>query len=197
MKKYAVALIVILFIVVSGCNNNAVSNASPKEVLVAFFDKLVKKDFDGAAALATSDSKPIIEMIKMQMAMREDNPDAKKMDMSEEFKNIQIGEAVINGDAATVPIKINKGDGINLDFPVKKENGSWKVDFTQNSLMNMGMKEHNHMMHNEKMDSAIRHLDPAKLEEARDSIMKHMDPEKLKEFKKAVEAMKQQQQQQH
>jgi hypothetical protein len=197
MKKYAVALVAIFLIVVPGCNNNAVSNLSPKEVLVTFFDKMVKKDFEGAESFATSDSKPIIETIRMRMAMRDENPDARKMDMSEEFKNIQIGEAVINGDAATVPVKIKKDEEINLDFPVKKENGSWKVDFTLSTLMNMGMKERNHMMHNEKMDSAIRHLDPEKLEQARDSIMKHMDPEKLKELKKAVEAMKQQQQQQH
>ena len=47
------------------------SNAGPKEVLHEFFERMGKKDFEGAAKLATKDSKSMLDIMKQGMAMAE------------------------------------------------------------------------------------------------------------------------------
>ena len=59
-------------------------------------------------------------------------------------ENIEMGDAVINGDKATVPVK-DKKSGETTDFALKKESGDWKVAFDKSTLMEMAqkkMKEH-------------------------------------------------------
>ncbi|MGH2565633.1 MAG: hypothetical protein ACRDE5_14045, partial [Ginsengibacter sp.] len=58
--------------------------------------------------------------------------------------NLEMGDAVITGDMATVPVK-EKSSGETTDFTLKKEDGSWKVAFDKSTLMGMAqkkMKEH-------------------------------------------------------
>jgi hypothetical protein len=127
-----------------GCKGKDKVANDPKAVVMAFFEKMSKKDIDGAAKLATKDSKSTMDMMKkgMDMAekMKDTMKDAKAKDDTEGFKDVEFGETKVDGDNATVSIT-NKKKEQTMDFPLKKEGGDWKVDFTMGTLMKMGMNE--------------------------------------------------------
>lgn len=137
-------------LIIAGCKG--VNNSDPKSVLTAFMEKLAKKDIDGAAKLATADSKTTLDMMKKGIEMGEKMKDSSAKDPMEEFKNIQIGDAKIDGDNATVPMT-SKKENKTMDIPLKKEGGAWKVDFSMATLMKMGQDEKN------KMDMDDMHSD--------------------------------------
>jgi hypothetical protein len=181
----------------TGCGGGGMSNASPKEVLVAFFEKLAKKDIEGATKLATKDSKSTMEMMKKGLDMAEKMKDQikDKEDPTEEFKNMEVGEAKITGDAATVAVRNKKKDQ-EVEFPLKKEDGAWKVDFSMATLMKMGMDEKNKRAGNTGDDTmdGMEGMDSASIQkglEVMDSAMKTIDPKKLEETMKALEKLKQ------
>lgn len=181
----------------TGCGGGGMSNASPKEVLVAFFEKLAKKDIEGATKLATKDSKSTMDMMKKGLDMAEKMKDQikDKEDPTEEFKNMEVGEARINGDVATVAVKNRKKDQ-EVEFPLKKEDGAWKVDFSMATLMKMGMDEKNKRAHETGDDSmnGMEGMDSASIQkglEVMDSALKKVDPKKLEETMKALEKLKQ------
>jgi hypothetical protein len=181
-------------ITVSCKNGGAVSN-DPKAVLVAFFEKMSKKDINGAAKLATKDSKTTMDMMKKGMEMAEkmkDQMPKDEKDPAEEFKNVEIGEAKINGDAATVAFK-NKKQDVSFDFPLKKEDGGWKVDFSMATLMKMGMDAKNKGMNAAGNDVPMTEENIEKTKAMADSLMKNMDPKKMEEAMKAIEKLKEQQ----
>ncbi|MBK9465825.1 MAG: DUF4878 domain-containing protein, partial [Chitinophagaceae bacterium] len=133
MKKITNSLLIAGAIVMltAGCKGKDKVVNDPKAVVVAFFERMAKKDFDGAAALATKDSKATLDMMKKaidaaeKMGMKETTP---KDDPTEEFKKMVIGEAKIDGDNATVSVTNTVKNNKTNDFPLKKEGGSWKVD---------------------------------------------------------------------
>jgi hypothetical protein len=182
----------------TGCGGGGMSNASPKEVLVAFFEKLAKKDIDGATKLATKDSKATMDMMKKGLEMAEKMKDQmkdSKEDPTEEFKNMEVGEAKINGDNATVAVK-NKKKEEEVEFPLKKEDGAWKVDFSMATLMKMGMDQKNKRNEMDGGDgmSGMGEVDSASIQkglEVMDSALKKVDPKKLEETMKALEKLKQ------
>lgn len=125
-------------VIVAGCKGKGPAN-DPKAVVVAFFEKMAKKDLDGAAKLATKDSKAALDMMKKGMDMAEKMKTEKpEEDPMAGFKDVEFGDAKITGDAAVVPIT-NKKEKETIEFPLKKEDGSWKVDFSMSTLMKMGM----------------------------------------------------------
>ncbi len=139
MKKIIVIIIAAFVVILPGCKSG--SGANPKEVLNHFFEALAKKDVNEAKKYATKDSEGMLSM--MQMGMQNINNDhADKM--MEMINNMQMGEAKITGDNATVPVT-DKKSGETTDFLLKKENGDWKVAFDMGTLMDMAtkkMKEH-------------------------------------------------------
>jgi hypothetical protein len=72
--------------------------------------------------------------------MKDTMKDAKAKDDTEGFKDVEFGETKVDGDNATVAIT-NKKKAQTFEFPLKKEGGAWKVDFTMGTLMKMGMNE--------------------------------------------------------
>jgi hypothetical protein len=181
----------------TGCGGGGMSNASPKEVLVAFFEKLAKKDIDGATKLATKDSKATMDMMKKGLDMAEKMKDQvkDKEDPTEEFKNMEVGEAKINGDNATVSVK-NKKKEEEVEFPLKKEDGGWKVDFSMATLMKMGMDQKNKRseMNGDNSMNGMGEVDSASIQkglQVMDSALKKVDPKKLEETMKALEKLKQ------
>ena len=181
----------------TGCGGGGMSNASPKEVLVAFFEKLSKKDIEGATKLATKDSKATMDMMKKGLDMAEKMKDQikDKEDPTEEFKNMEVGEAKINGDNATVAVR-NKKKEEEVEFPLKKEDGAWKVDFSMATLMKMGMDQKNkhNAMDGEDSMKGMEGVDSASIQEGlkvMDSALKKVDPKKLEETMKALEKLKQ------
>jgi predicted RecA/RadA family phage recombinase len=159
MKKSILSAALAAIIVLAGCKSGG---GDPKTVLSGFFDAISKKDFTTAKKLATKDSEGMMGM--MQMAMQS-IPDTSEM-MKFSRENLEMGDAVINGDMATIPVK-EKRSGETTDFTLKKEDGSWKVAFDKSTLMQMGqkkMKEHglNGMM-NHGMDDSIGNINGGSL----------------------------------
>jgi len=190
-------LAIIMGSISTGCGGGGMSNASPKEVLVAFFEKLSKKDIEGATKLATKDSKATMDMMKKGLDMAEKMKDQikDKEDPTEEFKNMEVGEAKITGDNATVSVKNKKKDE-EVEFPLKKEDGAWKVDFSMATLMKMGMDQKNkhNAMDGEDSMKGMEGVDSASIQEGlkvMDSALKKVDPKKLEETMKALEKLKQ------
>jgi hypothetical protein len=198
MKKLIkfLPLLTAFVLTATGCGNKAASS-DPRAVLVEFFKRMEKKDIDGAAELATKDSKSTMDMMKkgMDMAekMKDKMPEGEK-DPSEDFKDVEIGEAKINGDMATVPFK-HKKKNTEFEFPLKKEDGAWKVDFSMGTLMKLGMDQ------KAKMDGGVDGMDESgndvtnpedlkKSMEMADSLMKSIDPKQMEEMKKILEKAK-------
>jgi hypothetical protein len=74
----------------------------------------------------------------MGESMKDKMGDVKEKDNAEDFKNMVVGDAKIDGSNATVSVT-NKKKNETVEFPLKKEDGSWKVDFSMGTLMKMGM----------------------------------------------------------
>jgi len=196
MKKitWLLAAFAFMMLIFTACNSSEKGSSDPKEVLKEFFEKLSKKDFAGAEKLATKDSKFLFNMMKQSLAMAESyNPDSlKKEDIEENWKDVEIGEAKINDNIAYVPFKKKKED-IAFDFPLKKEDGNWKVDFSFTTMMRLGMQEAkkrgiindstNIMDIQKKMQEGLK---------MRDSIIENMDPatkEKMERTLKSYDSL--------
>jgi hypothetical protein len=149
MKKIIVIALATFAVFISGCKSGG-NGENPKEVLNHFFSALSKKDFTDAKKYATKDSEGMLGMMEMGMQQMNNNDHADKM--MQMVNNMQMGDATISGDSATVPVT-DKKSGESTDFLLKKENGDWKVAFDMSTLMQMankkmmehGMKGMNHM----------------------------------------------------
>jgi Domain of unknown function (DUF4878) len=142
MKKIAIVTLMAGFfaLLITGCKGkDKAAGGDPKTVLTAFFEKMAKKDIDGAAALCTKDSKSTMDLMKKGVEAAE-KMKGKEGEVKEEddFKDMVVGEAKIDGDNATVSVTNTKKKE-TVEFPLKKEGGDWKVDFTMTTLMKMGM----------------------------------------------------------
>lgn len=141
MKKIAIAsLFAGLFaFVLIGCKGKD-ANMDPKAVVTAFFEKMAQKDVDGAAKYCTKDSKSTLDMMKkgIEMAEKMKGSDSSSVKEEDDFKDMVVGDAKIDGESATVSVTNTKKKE-TVDFPLKKEGGAWKVDFTMGTLMKMGM----------------------------------------------------------
>jgi hypothetical protein len=136
MKKMLLAITVTASLLITSCNGGG---GDPKAVLISFMDAMGKKDIAAAKKLATKDSEQMFGLMEMGMKMAKDS---KEMDQFDKTK-MEFGEAKIEGDKATIPVK-DKSSGESTNFILKKESGSWKVAFDKSSLMQMGtdkMKE--------------------------------------------------------
>jgi len=140
MKKLVVAFSLASVVMLMGnCNSSSSSGGDPKATLLAFFDAMGKKDMESVRKLTTSESKGMIDMMQMGMSMAKDNTASANYDKT----NMEIGEAVVNGDEATVIAK-EKTSGESITFTLKKQEGAWKVAFDTGSMMQMAtdkMKE--------------------------------------------------------
>ena len=116
MKKIFVAVLAFSTIYLSSCNSGG---GDPKTVLTGFFDAMAKKDFVEARKLATADSKSMLDMMEQGMKMAGNVAEDKTHDKFDKSK-MEMGEAKIDGDKATVNVKELKG-GESIDFVLKKE----------------------------------------------------------------------------
>ena len=89
-------LVAALVIISSSCGNKA-SSSDPKAVLQEFFERMAKKDIDGAAKLTTKDSKSTMEMMKKGMDAAEKSGVGKDEDPTKDFSDVEYGDAKING----------------------------------------------------------------------------------------------------
>ena len=194
MKKtlQLLSIIALVAFFISGCSTTP---NDPKAVLKSFFEKLAKKDLDGAAKLATADSKSTLDMVKKGMDMAEKMKDSlPENDPLKEFQDVEFGDAKINGNTATVTVsQKNKKEQPPADFTLVKEDGKWKVDFSMGTLMKMGQQQVNKGADVSAPDTSGMNLKTEDLEAARkslDSMMKNIDPKQLEEIQKQIENVK-------
>ncbi|MFD2921050.1 hypothetical protein ACFS6H_15095 [Terrimonas rubra] len=191
LKQCLSAFLFILLLSVGVSSCSSVDKSDPKSVLQAFFDKLSKKDVDGAMALATESSQTTLGLMKMAINMAQDGKAAEKKDFADEFKDVSLGEPKIDGDKATVTLTPKK-EQKTVDFILKKEGGSWKVDFSLEALMKMGLNGRGAEGRRSDADTLIDQFDEETLKRANDvadSILKNMDPKKLEEYQKEGKAL--------
>lgn len=193
-----------MMLAITGCKGKGAVADDPKAVVMAFFERMANKDIDGAAKLATKDSKAALDMMKKGMEMAEKFKDMKTdkdEDPAEEFASMEFGETKVDGDNATVSVYNKKKDD-NFDFPLKREDGSWKVDFSMSTLMKMGMdkaneKRMNGMDENDEddMNDAMEKMKNFNMDSLQkglkmlDSTLKTIDPEKMKQMQDVLKNM--------
>ena len=175
MKKILFAISILCLGGFVSCTSGSSDN--PNEVLSQFFDAMAKQDTVKIKALSTKDSEQMLSMMKMGMSMADAKKDLEKYDKTK----MEFGTAIISGDNAKVPVK-DKASGETVNFPMKKEDGKWKVAFDKSSIMEMGM---------EKMKDSKSNIG--------DSLQKGMDELKninmdsmMQEVKKAIDTSKMQ-----
>jgi hypothetical protein len=120
---------------ITGCDP-AKKTDDPKIVVEKFIDAASRKDMTTVRSLATADSKFMLD--KMENSIKKNDGGLKNFQFDR--SKVQIGEATITGDDATVPVKEMKS-GESIDLPLRKENGDWKVSLDMSSVMNMAMKK--------------------------------------------------------
>lgn len=176
MRKILIAAAILsVSFALTSCGGGA--GADPKVTLLSFFEALGKKDFEAARKLATADSKSMIDLIETGTNMAKDKP-GKDMDKFDKTK-MEFGDAIVQGDKATVPVK-EKSSGDITNFTLKKESGAWKVAFDKSSMMEMGMDKMK-QKDPHAMDSLTQHLDELKnlntdsIKELMNSGMKSLD----------------------
>lgn len=158
MKKLLVTLVAFSALYLVGCKTGG--GGDPKTVLNSFFEAMSKKDLAEARKLATADSKSMFDLMEMGLKMK-DSMNDQSMDQFDKSK-MEIGEAKIDGDKATVNVK-DKKSGESVNFILKKESGDWKVAMDMATLMSMGtekMKEKG--MDGEDMDKLKDQMDKFK-----------------------------------
>ena len=166
MKKLLVVLFAFSALYISSCKSGG---NDPKTVLTGFFDAMAKKDIAAARKLATADSKGMFDMMEMGMKM-EKNQMENKTDEQFDKTKMEMGEAKIEGDKATVNVK-EKKSGESINFILKKEAGEWKVAMDMATMMTMGaekMKEKG--MNDEQMGNMQEEMEK----------LKNMSPDSLK-----------------
>jgi hypothetical protein len=173
MKKLIFASTIVFFAVVSGCNS--AESGDPKTVLTAFFDAVSKQDFEGAKKYVTNDSKMMLA--GMEIGKTYGGEQMQKELQRFDRSAIVFGEATIKGDSAFVPVTYTKEQNATVNFPLKKEGGNWKVDFSMGSMMNMGMdRMKNHMGRDSvDMNVAIDQLKNINLDSLKDNVNKIKD----------------------
>lgn len=201
MKKNLIILAAIAFLAI-GVFSCQSGGGDPKTVLLNFFERISKKDFDGAAKLATKSSQSTIDMIKKGMEMAEKmklDSLAAKEDPSEEFKNIEFVSERIAGDTAYVTIRNKAKEEESTEIALVKEDGAWKVDFSMASLMKMGAEKAKNTPGDDAFDGSLPdslpELSADQLEKAKqmtDSLMKNIDPEQLKKLEELQKSLEQQ-----
>lgn len=132
MKNRILIAVIAIFgiFIISACSSN---QGDPKAVAKNFYEALENKNWDEAAKYTTTDSKTAIELVKSiaEMGKAIGGDPAANEPSDKEKPKVTYGEAVIDGNNATVPFTIN---GETNDIKLKKEDGVWKVAFDKNTL---------------------------------------------------------------
>lgn len=187
LKQYLSCLFFLVMLMVGVISCSSVDKSDPKSVLQAFFDKIAKKDMDGAMALATSESQVNLSLMKLAINMAQDGDTEKKKDFTQEFKDVALGDAKIENDKATVPVSTKK-EQYSINIILKKQGGSWKVDFSREALMRIGLGSWSKSNKKIETDSlTIEQFDDETMQRANDladSILENTDPKILEQYQK-------------
>lgn len=111
-----------------GCSASQADD--PGLVAKEFFVRLGQMNFDGAAELATEESKQVLTMAKAFLNMVDEKQKIEEQMKLAAANPPQVVETKIDGDTATVQLKI--GDETEKVELVKVD-GKWKVVFSKNN----------------------------------------------------------------
>ena len=165
MKKLFIAIFFAGAAFLPGCKSGG---GDPKPVLINFMEALNRQDFEGAKKYATAESASILDMTKGMGAKKDSTG---KFDLSK----LEIGDAKIESDMATIPVKV-KENGMVMNYKLKKESGAWKVAFDKSSLMSMGMDAMNQnadkLNINDSLQGAIEELKNMPMDSVRMALQK-------------------------
>lgn len=181
---------IILMIIFISCQNTTTSN-DPNEVLQLFFERLAKKDIDGASRYVTSDSKSTMQMLKKGLSMAEKMKDSlPENDPMKDFEDVSFQAAKITGDSAFILVRSKTNRRPDAEFKLLKEKNGWKVDFTMTTLMKMANKSMQSSDDFINDSSGIKQEDVQKGMQMADSILNNMDPKTIEDLKKNLENVK-------
>ena len=185
MKQFIVIVFIAATLAMSACSSGP-SGSDPKATLTGFIKALSKKDVKEARKYATADSKPVLDIMEMGLAMantmKQTQPEADQKIFDE--TNMVIGDAKIDGDIATVPVT-DKTKGETTNIVLKKEGGDWKVAFDPSTMAEMAGQK----MKSEGQDVDIDSLRNELQKINSDSIKKQME-EGMKQLDSLSKAMK-------
>jgi hypothetical protein len=131
LKKFNLPVFLALIFIFTGCISGG-ADLNPKNALSSFFDALSIKNFYKAKSYTTGDSEGMMNMAQLVM---QNIPDSSQQ-LYFGTNNLVLGNAVINGDYATVPVK-NKNSDKPVDFSLRKVNGQWKVSMNISTVLQM------------------------------------------------------------
>lgn len=121
VKKIAMVACVGLMMGLVGCGADT---SSPDSVAQEVVSCVKSTDIEGALKYATGDFKSSMSML--QAMMKDGDPkDIAKLKKDLANSKYEVGKAVVNGDKATVPVKI---DGKDMPIKLVKEGNAWKVE---------------------------------------------------------------------
>ena len=100
---------------------------------------------------------------------------------------MEFGDARIEGDKATVPVK-DKKTGESTNFTLKKEEGKWKVAFDKASIMQMATDKMQEKGGMDSLHNAMDKLKDINIDSVKAGIDKGM--EALDSAKQELEKMK-------
>lgn len=191
MQKFISFLAIAGLLLIVSCNSSTKTSGDPKQVLTEFFEALSKKDMVTAKKMATQDSEGMINM--MQMSIK--NMDAPQSSEQFDLKKLSIGDAVIEGNEAKVPVT-KKDDAETMNFILQKENGDWKVAFNFETLARMAQEKMQEKgMNIPNVDSLLNTIPKEhveKAEKALDSILKNskeLSKDKIDEARKILDSI--------
>lgn len=159
---------------------------------MAFSEKLGKKDFEGAKALATKESAPVIDMMQKVMKMAEKFAGmvpAGQEKQHAKFDDVKIGEPRIEGNFAYLPLTSSGSE--TIEYVLKNEGGAWKVDFTESTMNKMGMN----VKDLEEAEKGMKEMDNMNLDsltkgmEGMEGMKDMMKPENLKKMQEQAKEM--------
>jgi hypothetical protein len=123
-----------LAVLLYACNSNV---DDPRTVTKHFFEAFKEMNTDEAAKYATRSSKTILDLVKVGLSFKEGIADSVKAQLSKH--DFKYGEAVINGDDATVTVSVDGKEKSKISL--KKEDGLWKVAFDFNAITSYGFEK--------------------------------------------------------
>ena len=133
MKNFI--LVALAALVVFGCGNTA---STPEDVAKEFATALDKGDFKAAKSLSTEASHSLIGMMEGLMSGGGEMAEKAKAEMGK----AKFEKATCEGTDAKKTCKICCDDkGKDTEFELVKENGTWKVNMTKESMGGGGSSE--------------------------------------------------------
>lgn len=193
MKKIVVLswISIVGFCILStGCASE--NGGSPETVLKSFFKQLTKKDIQGAAKLATDESKPTLDLMKHAIELAVQNKDTDTdARFLKELENVEMKAPRVEEDLAYITVT-NKNNKASAEFILVKQHNKWKVDFSMAVLLKMAQQQW--QQHNSDVLDSFSKVDAEGLQhsfEMADSILKNIDPKQLEEIQQHLEKSKQ------